>query len=42
MKLNMNKNEIKNLKNDLLDYGMELEIFPEYISTERLSKMTKK
>jgi hypothetical protein len=38
----MNKDEIKALKMDLLDYGMVSEIFPEYISTEGLSKITKK
>ena len=38
----MNKNQIKALKLDLLDYGMVSEIFPEYISTAGLSKIIKK
>ncbi len=38
----MKKEEIKALKMDLADYGMVSEIFPEYISTEGLSKITKK
>lgn len=38
----MNKEEIKALKRDLIDYGMVSEIFPEYISTEGLSRITKK
>lgn len=38
----MDKNEIKALKLDLLDYGMVSEIFPAYISSQGLSKFNRK
>lgn len=38
----MNKEEVKALKLDLLDYGMVSEIFPKYISTQGLSKFNQK